>query len=437
MTLRFGSKRLPELLASNRLRQIGSLYVSFLINMAVGFVTSVLNTRILGPEVYGDLRFVNGTYQFLAVIATFGLFVTGSQLLAAEREHPENRRGLIGALLIISWAISALFIIITTLFALAEPLVFHNHLTLAIIVFSPLLSVWIFQPCIEMILQGENEIHLLSLFRVLPGIAYMVLLILFNLFTGPSLIGTLLAQTLSGILTTWYLMRRLKPDYRKFRLFVKTIWEANKVFGRHVYVGVLAGVATAYMSTFMISYYLDNTNVGFFSLALTLAQPLIQISSVVGTTYFKEFAQSDHIPGKLTATTGTLTLLSIIAFVLLVKPLVLIVYSEKFIKVASLCQIMALGAGFYGMGDYFNRFLGAHGRGKELRNGAIAVGTVNVLGYVVLVKVIGIDGAAITRLLVGTVYVSMMIHYYRKFRKSIVAGSAVPLAVGVNAEPAE
>jgi len=72
-----------------------------------------------------------------------------------------------------------------------------------------------------------------------------------------------------------------------------------------------------------------------------------------------------------------------------------------------------------GLGDYFNRFLGAHGRGKELRNGAIAAGIMNVAGYIFLVKYFGIVGAASTKLFTGIIYCSMMIFYYVRFRRMI------------------
>jgi Na+-driven multidrug efflux pump len=85
--------------------------------------------------------------------------------------------------------------------------------------------------------------------------------------------------------------------------------------------------------------------------------------------------------------------------------------------VAYISSIIAIGSAIHGMGDYFNRFLGAHGQGKQLRNGAFVVGAVNILGYFILIKFFGIDGAAITKLAAGLIYCSMMIFYYFRFRK--------------------
>jgi len=51
-------------------------------SLAIGLVTSVINTRSLGPQPYGDLKFIGTLFLFLSTISTLGLFNTGSQVLA-------------------------------------------------------------------------------------------------------------------------------------------------------------------------------------------------------------------------------------------------------------------------------------------------------------------------------------------------------------------
>lgn len=420
--------RIGGLFRSRRLRQIGSLYVSMIMVIVIGLVTSVINTRMLGPERYGDLKFIYGVFQFLATISTLGIFSTGSQLLATTKEGDDRREQIIGALLVNAAVIAAIFIGIAVIFSFVEPALFGNDLGLMILTFSPTIAVFIFQPCIENILQGENRIHELSLFRILPGALFALSLVVLNLIFKVDLVVTLLLQFASGLAVNLMIQRRLRPSMSRVRELTRELWKANIHYGRQVYFGVLSGVATAYLSTFMISYFLDNTSVGYFALAMTLTMPLMQVSTVVGTSYFRDFAHSDRIPRKVTLVTVAISAGTLIMFLLLVKTVVVLVYTERFAPVAELSAIIATGSVFHGFGDYINKFLGAHGRGKELRNGAIAVGIINVAGYYLLVRWFGVEGAAVTKLAAGVIYCGMMILYYVRFRREVTAGPATAIS---------
>jgi O-antigen/teichoic acid export membrane protein len=124
----------------------------------------------------------------------------------------------------------------------------------------------------------------------------------------------------------------------------------------------------------------------------------------------------DSLPKKVSFVSVATTLVALLLFIAVIKPLVLIVYTDKFADVVSLSMLTAFGSASFGLGDYINRFLGAHGKGKELRNGAFIVGAVNIAGYSALVILLGVVGAALTQLLAGIVYLLTMMNYYRRFR---------------------
>jgi O-antigen/teichoic acid export membrane protein len=388
-------------------------------SLAIGLVTSVINTRSLGPQAYGDLKFIGTLFLFLSTISSLGLFNTGSQVLAELADEGEERRELVGTLIFVAGLISGAFILVAVLFSFFETRIFANDLQLEIFLFSPMVALFILQPCIESILQGENRIHELALFRVLPGILFVVFLLIAAGLHWLSLKTTLTLQLIAFAAVVYAALHRLRPKYAHLRENTKLLWRANRGYGWYVYLGVLSNVATGYLATFMISYFLDNTRVGFFSLATTLTMPLATLSGVIGTTYFREFAHSNSIPGRVTFLTVTIALVTVIIFLVIIRPTVSLVYTEKFIEVASLAGIIAFGAALHGIGDYFNRFLGAHALGKELLKGAAANGIVNVIGYFVLIKLFGVQGAAVTRVLASGTYCAMMVFYYVKFRARV------------------
>uniref|UniRef100_UPI0020C24B82 hypothetical protein n=1 Tax=Salmonella enterica TaxID=28901 RepID=UPI0020C24B82 len=74
-------------------------------------------------------------------------------------------------------------------------------------------------------------------------------------------------------------------------------------------------------------------------------------------------------------------------------------YNESYSAVGIYASFIAIGTSFHGLGDMLNRFLGAHAKGKEIRNGALACGIMAVFGNVVFVYLWGIYGAIATRIL--------------------------------------
>lgn len=79
---------------------------------------------------------------------------------------------------------------------------------------------------------------------------------------------------------------------------------------------------------------------------------------------------------------------------------------------------LAIATSINGLGDLFNRFLGAHGQGKPIRNGAFACGIITVLGNVLFVYIWGINGAIVTRVLSATIYFLFMSMSYRFYTKN-------------------
>jgi O-antigen/teichoic acid export membrane protein len=134
---------------------------------------------------------------------------------------------------------------------------------------------------------------------------------------------------------------------------------------------------------------------------------------------FKDFANRDSINKNEIIATITLSITALIAFLLLIKTIFLLLFSEKFLPAVSMTYIVAIGSICHGFGDFINRFLGAHGKGRQLRNGAIVVGVINLAGFFIFIRMFGVTGAAITRFISDIFYLLMMYYYYKEFVHAI------------------
>ena len=92
-------------------KQVVVLYISTLLGVLLGVLSSIINTRFLDTVSYGDVRYVQNIINFIASLLLFGYFLSGSRLLALSDKEDFSRRlrgsmivilGIAGIVLIIS-----------------------------------------------------------------------------------------------------------------------------------------------------------------------------------------------------------------------------------------------------------------------------------------------------------------------------------------------
>jgi len=256
-----------------------------ILGIVFGIGVSVFNTRYLGPDQCGDLKFLHNLFSFFALFLTFGVFVSGSRLLALKSNN-KIKNQLIGSLLI--WALIMSFILIFLLFVFSffEGKMFNNKLGNVIRLFSPLLFVFPFQFFLQNVMQGDNRIYELSVFRIAPKVFYLFVAIAFNYFIPLSLLSSLSIQFLVLTIVILIITYGFKPKFTNFQKTFSIIWKENKRYGLHDYTGTIVGTASSYLGGLAIGYFIDNTNVGYFSLALAITTPLTMIPNAVRTTFF-------------------------------------------------------------------------------------------------------------------------------------------------------
>lgn len=266
--------------------------------------------------------------------------------------------------------------------------------------------------------QGDNYIGRIAISRCIPYTIYFLIayFIYKKLGATPELMLLLYNGIAVAVLSLVIISTR--PSFKNIKVAFKALQKENEEYGFKVYVGSLIAVSTQYLAGISLGHFCeDNANVGFYTLALTLATPLTMLPSIIGTTYFKEFASSNKINKKILLGSSGITIFSFIIFVILIKYVVALLYNVSYQSVGTYAAFIAIGTSFHGLGDFFNRFLGSHAKGKEIRNGAVASGLMAIFGNIIFVYFWNINGAVLTRVLCSIIYFSMMFLYYRKYIK--------------------
>lgn len=393
--------------------QAVGLYVATLAGVFLGFIASVINTDALPPEAYGNVRYVQNGIQLVATVLLFGFFMSGSRLLALSCEEARSRR-IRGTLLTVLIACSVMLMLATSLAGLLhfnKPEVKNLFLLSVPVCFYPLLTNYM-----NTTFQGDNHIGRLILARILPALVYIpVAKFLFDRLEATSGLMVLLQWGLYSFLLL-VIVLSAKPSFIGMGPIFQELREENKTYGFQLYLGSLAMVATNYLSGVTLGLYgADNTNVGFYTLAMTLTQPLSYLPGIVGTAYFKKFVHEPSIPGKIMWVTIGMTIVSCMFFMILISPLVRLLYDESYSIVGNYAAVMSIGFCFHGIGDMFNRYLGSHGQGDSIKNSCYVSGFFKVAGSLVLVKLWNIDGAIITIIISSVIYCLFLYFYYRRY----------------------
>lgn len=399
-------------------KQVALLYSTSVLGLLLGVTVSVLNTRYLSPVEYGDVRYVQNIINFVSSLLLVGYFTSGSRLLAISDDEQRKRRirGIMCVILAITIIIVMLSMLVMSLYT---NIVDKPNLSYLFLVAVPVCGNVLMLNYVNTTAQGDNHILRMSIARLLPSLLYCGIAFLIYHFYGATPARMLLLFNGLAIITLFFIIVSTKPSFEDLKGSFKILNEENKAYGFNVYMGGLVAVSTQYVAGITLGAFCeDNANVGFYTLALSLSAPMAMLPGIVGTTHFKKFSRTRKIDSKVLKASVGITVLTLVLFLVFIKYIVGFLYNDSYGSVSTYASVLAFGTSFHGFGDMFNRFLGSHGRGKEIRNSAIACGITSIAGYLILVYYFSIIGAIITRIAGSLVYLVCMIIYYRKYTKT-------------------
>lgn len=397
-------------------QQVILLYSCTIIGIFLGVLVSIVNTRFLEPSSYGDVRYVNNIIAFFSGIFLFGYFVSGSRLLALAKDKDEANK-IKGGLVFILGITIILMIVVMLISGFIHDYCLHKKFYYLFYLVVPVCGSTLLLNYINTSSQGDNSITTIAFARLLPQFIYLIIAFLVYKYSGASAEKMLLLQNGIALIILLFLIFKNSPNFSSLKQTLYKLKDENKQYGLQVYYGSLANVSIQYIAGVSLGVFgNDNTNVGYYTLALTVTSPLMMLPNVIGTTYFKQFAHQFFIPRKLLLGTYLMSIASLCAFIILIYPIVDILYNDSYANVAFYASVMAIGFTLHGLGDVYNRFLGAHGKGTYLRNAAWISGFISLVGYTIGIYFYGITAAIITRILSSSIYYFSLLFYYRKFR---------------------
>ncbi|WP_437396049.1 oligosaccharide flippase family protein [Flagellimonas lutimaris] len=392
---------------NKKFKQASALYIASIGAMFLGFVISVLNTRYLGKDVYGDYKFIEVLFSFTLLFSTMGFFNTGTYLVANEKSDFVQKK-IIGSSLILVLFSS----IVLALILLGYVFFFYEgnlrEYILPLILFAPAI---VLNHNLENLLQGLNKIYWLSVLKIGPKILFILSLI-FLMYNSFSLMYVLILFYGSIAVITVYITFKIKF---KFDLeTTKQLLHHNRDVGFPIFIGALFGVASGHLSSLLVSHFNNNTDFGFFVLSLTISAPIGVMPTIIGSTMMKDFVVLNKIPAKVVKSATALSIGALVGFLLILEPFVYFFYTEQYEPVIPLAYITAFGFLMHGFGDLFIKFLYAKGQGKNMRISTMGVGIITLIASMALIPSFGAIGASIAKVVSSTSYFALVYFFYAR-----------------------
>jgi O-antigen/teichoic acid export membrane protein len=416
-------KRLLHQYKSNhRVKQVIGLFSVNIIALPIGIVTSIVITKYLGLQGYGDFKFINSIFSIAVIIFSFGFFQAGNRALVLNNDK-QKAKEFYGAELVITGGIFIIMTVSLVLYAKIDTNINEKNLSNFLLFIIPFGWVFLLQRYFENLFQADNRIKMLSQFRLYPSVGFLAAATLIYFVLMEKQMNKLaviwIFNLATQVIVYLFILFKLQVSFKNIRIRLFEIWNFNKSYGFNVYLGSLFAIGFSSLTELLISYFgIDNSGVGLYSLALTFTMPLSLIPNTIATTHYKDFSEANRVPRKLFLITAGLSIIALLGIWLLVGPFIKIFYGNEFENVIPLNFIMSFGVTAHGFADFFNRYLGANGQGMALRNSAFFVGASILIFSLILIPKYGEYGAAYTKLISGFVYLFIIILYYLKFIKN-------------------
>jgi O-antigen/teichoic acid export membrane protein len=392
---------LRKLAKSDFARKVIETLLTRVILIGIGFVTSIIVARILGPEGRGVYSVASTTGALVVQFGNIGLHASNSYYVAKNRE-------LLLPLLSNTFFVSlglgfGLAIIAQILFSIQPGLAPIQGpiliLTLAWVPFGLLYLL------LQNLLIGTQNIRAYNNIEVgnrVISVLVIAGLILANWVTVETVYVSGLVALMVCILWTFW---QFKVSFLSLPFFSSRLFLDNIRYGIKAYLSAIFAFLILRSDMLMIQYILGPIQAGYYSVAVSLADMVYMIPAVVGTIIFPKLSTMDNDVEKWKYTKkvifylGIALSLTIILAIPLSKSIIQILYGKAFLPAVPAFVILGVAAVFYGINNLLSNCLAAMDFPWFIVNIYMVVAVVNIFVNLFMIKIFGIVGASLSSLI--------------------------------------
>ena len=147
---------------------------------------------------------------------------------------------------------------------------------------------------------------------------------------------------------------------------------------------------------------------------------MVLMSQALSQSMYKQYSNLKKIPKNIFIYNTTWLLACMLFLYLFSDFIVNFLFGPEFNSVSNYIFYISFAFFFQGLSTPYT-FLAAKSKGKEIRNVAWAEAIVNISGNIILIPVLGVEGAILTSIISKFINFTYFTYYYNKYLKELDA----------------
>lgn len=388
----------------------------------IQIVRSKFAAVLLGPAGMGIMGLLNSSVEMISAFTNCGLSSSAVRNIAdASNTNDYNKVSLVIVVLRkLIWITGLLGAIICAMLSskLSELAFGNSKYKLAFVILSINILLSQFTACQSTILQGLQRYKELAKCSVYgSSLGLIVTIPLYYFLKLDSIVPVLIISNLMSFILTYLFYKKVKTT--KITLSYSIFKAESKdmlIMGLLISLGGLLGIVSAYLVKIFISRYGNVSDVGFYNAGVTIVESYVGlVFTAMAKDYYPRLSKIAGDNKLFNETINNQAELSIILlapiiviFVLLVKPLIIILYSSDFLRIEGLVYWAMVGIVIKALAWSLSYSILAQGNSKLFFNTeivAILYGfLMNIVGYYFY----GLTGLGISYLMKYVIYFAQL-----------------------------
>jgi O-antigen/teichoic acid export membrane protein len=376
-------------------------FLSEVLIFIFGFAASIILARILGPTGKGIYSLILLIPGLLLTFGSFGIESANVYFVGSRKYKIED---IVSNSLILAFFLGIFLILI---FLVISQLNFFQdfiktnqipilYLWLAVLIIPLSLLLGFFRN----ILWGKGDITDCNKVRILESAIFLIGIIFFLMIFQKNIFGAVLSYLLSIIcacLLSVFLIRKIT----QIRFYLtKNLLRDSLIYGGKVYLANAMSFLNYRLDMLLIALFLTPAAVGFYSIAVGIAEKLFIISGTLAGVLFPKISSlssgeaSDFTP-KVSRHTFFLMIVASLFLAILAQPLIKILFGVNFLPSVLPLLILLPGIIAFGIGGVLAADLSGRGRPEFAFYSSFACLIVNIILNIIFIPKWGIEGAAL------------------------------------------
>ena len=402
---------------SDLFRNVAGTFITKLILIVIGLLTTVTVTNALGPEGRGFFAVATTIVAMGVQFGNFGIHASNTYTVSQDYNMLSV---LMGNSLMLSFMFGGVCSITAWIFFLLFPETnpIGKELLSVTLLWIPIGLAYLF---IQNLLIGIYEFKIYNLIEIvvkLLNLTLVVYVIIINSISVENIFSMGLISLFFGLIWGIIVLYRKFPKYPKIsmHLFIN-----NLSYGFKAYLAALFSFLVLRIDLIMIQYMLGPKQAGYYSISVTMADMIYMLPVVVGTVLFPKLSglsDVNHkwaIARKVVYILGCVMLIIILIAIIFAKYIITILFGSTFIPAVTPFIWLMPGIFMLSINTIYMNYFASMGMPNITVYAPGLTSIINILLNFKLINLYGIGGASLSSCVSYGMMFFMSYFYQRKW----------------------